>query len=100
MAFEAVRKHGIAVIAGLSPVGDQAAIDGVMLVRQEKTLKGAYYGASRPAIDFHHMVDMYQSGQLDVDGLITRTYTLDQINQAYEELDRGAVGRGVITFDV
>jgi NDMA-dependent alcohol dehydrogenase len=99
MAFEAARKHGTAVIAGLAPVGDHAAIDGVMLVRQEKTLKGAYYGASKPSIDFHHMVEMYQSGKLDVDGLITRHYKLDEINEAYEELDRGVVGRGVITFD-
>lgn len=99
MAFEAAKKHGTAVIAGLSPVGEPAAIDGVMLVRQEKTLKGAYYGASKPSIDFHHMVEMYQSGKLDIDGLITRHYKLDQINEAYEELDRGVVGRGVITFD-
>ena len=99
MAFEAVRKHGTAVIAGISPVGDHALIDSVALVRQEKTLKGAYYGASRPSLDFHRMVEMYEAGQIDVDGLITRTYTLDQINEAYEELDRGVVGRGVITFD-
>jgi S-(hydroxymethyl)glutathione dehydrogenase/alcohol dehydrogenase len=44
------------------------------------------------------MVDLYQSGQIDVDGLVTRTYTLDQINEAYEELDRGVVGRGIIAF--
>jgi Zn-dependent alcohol dehydrogenase len=95
-AFEAARKGGTAVIAGLAPVGDPAAIDGVMLVRQEKTLKGAYYGASRPTLDFYRMLDMYQSGALDIDNLITRTYSLDQINEAYEELDRGVVGRGII----
>ena len=79
-------------------MGDYASIDPVALVRQEKTLKGSYYGTSRPAIDFHRMVDLYNRGQIDVDGLITRTYTLDQINEAYEELGRGVVGRGVITF--
>ena len=98
MAFDATRKGGTAVVAGIAPVGDYAAIDPVALVRQEKTLKGAYYGASKPTLDFHHMVEMYQGGQLDVDGLITRTYTLDQINEAYEELERGVVGRGVILF--
>jgi NDMA-dependent alcohol dehydrogenase len=98
MTFEAARKGGIAVIAGLAPMGDPAAIDGVMLVRQEKTLKGAYYGASRPTLDFYRMLDMYQSGALDIDNLITRTYSLDQINEAYEELDRGVVGRGIIAF--
>ena len=100
MAFDAIRKGGTAVIAGIAPVGDHAAIDGVALVRQEKTLKGAYYGASQPTLDFYRMLDMRDAGQIDVEGLITRTYTLDQINEAYEELDRGAVGRGIIAFDV
>ena len=79
-------------------MGDYASIDPVALVRYEKTLKGSYYGSSRPAIDFYRMVDFYESGKIDVDGLITRSYSLDQINEAYEELDRGVVGRGVITF--
>ena len=35
----------------------------------------------------------------DIDGLITRTYTLDRINEAYEELERGVVGRGIISFE-
>ena len=69
------------------------------MVRQEKTLKGSYYGTSRPAIDFYEMVDLYKRGQIDVDGLITRHYKLDQINEAYIELDKGVIGRGVITFD-
>ena len=98
MAFNAIRKGGTAVIAGIAPVGDSAAIDGVALVRQEKTLKGAYYGASQPTLDFFNMLQMYDAGQVDVDGLITRRYTLDQINEAYQELDRGAVGRGIIDF--
>ncbi len=98
LAFDSVRKGGTAVVVGLAPVGEVAGIDPVALVRMEKTLKGSYYGTSRPALDFYRMVDLYGSGQIDVDGLITRTYKLDQINEAYEELDRGVVGRGVITF--
>ena len=98
LAFDSVRKGGTAVVVGLAPVGEIAGIDPVALVRLEKTLKGSYYGTARPTLDFHRMVDLYGSGQIDVDGLITRTYKLDQINEAYEELDRGVVGRGVITF--
>ena len=96
--YNAFAVLAVCSIVGLSALGDLAQIDPVALVRQEKTLKGAYYGSSRPAMDFYRMVDLYQSGQIDVDGLVTRTYTLDQINQAYEELDRGVVGRGIIAF--
>ena len=34
---------------------------------------------------------------IDVDGLITRKYKLEDINQAYEDIDSGDIGRGVIT---
>ena len=98
MAFDAARKGGTVVVVGLAPVGDNPAIDAVALVRQEKTLKGTYYGGSRPTVDMPRMVELYRKGQLDIDGLITRHYVLDEINEAYEELGRGAVGRGIITF--
>ena len=97
-AYEMARKGGTVVVVGIAPVGDKPGIDAVSLVRQEKALKGCYYGSSRCSVDFPKMVDLYRSGRLNVDGLITRRYNLDQINQAYEDLARGEVGRGVITF--
>ena len=43
------------------------------------------------------MVDLYQTGKIDIDRLITRTYKLEEINKAYEDMESGAIGRGVIT---
>ena len=83
-------------MVGIAPVGETAPIDMVSLVRQEKNFKGSYYGSSRPSLDMHQMVSLYESGKLDIDSLVTRHYTLDQINEAYESLDQGVVGRGVI----
>ena len=74
-----------------------AAIDPVSLVRFERTVKGCYYGSARPNIDMPTMVTLYKSGQIDIDGLITREYTLDEINQAYKDIDTTEIGRGVIT---
>jgi len=42
---------------------------------------------------------MYQSGQLKLDELITNTYSLDQINQGYDDLINGVNVRGVIIHD-
>ena len=47
--------------------------------------------------DMPKIMDMYLSGRLNLDDLITRRYSLDQINEAYNNLERGDVGRGVIT---
>tara|TARA_Y100001936_G_C16088159_1_gene683528 strand:+ start:128 stop:1219 length:1092 start_codon:yes stop_codon:yes gene_type:complete len=99
LTFDSVCKGGTAIIVGLAAIDDFPSIDPVALVRQEKTIKGSYYGTSRPAIDFYQMVDLYNRNQIDVDGLITRNYTLDEINEAYVELDKGVIGRGIITFD-
>jgi S-(hydroxymethyl)glutathione dehydrogenase/alcohol dehydrogenase len=84
-------------VVGLAPVNDLAGIDAVALVRQEKTLKGTYYGSARPTVDIHAIVDLYRSGKINVDDLIARHYKLEDINDAFNDLDRGEVGRGVIT---
>jgi NDMA-dependent alcohol dehydrogenase len=97
MAFNAARKGGTVVVVGLAPLRDLAPIDPVALVRQEKTLRGCYYGSSRPSLDMYRILELYQGGKLDLDGLVTRQYRLEQVNQAYEDLERGVVGRGVIT---
>ncbi|MBI4203142.1 MAG: Zn-dependent alcohol dehydrogenase [Chloroflexi bacterium] len=96
-AFNAARKGGTVVVVGLAPAGEYASIDPIALVRQEKTLKGSYYGSARPVTDMPVMVQLYQSGKIDIDGLITRTYRLEDINQAYKDIDGSDVGRGVIT---
>jgi S-(hydroxymethyl)glutathione dehydrogenase/alcohol dehydrogenase len=45
------------------------------------------------------MVELYQSGDLKLDELITNTYTLDEINQGYQDLLDGKNVRGVIVYD-
>lgn len=96
-AYNAARKGGTVVVVGLAPVGDNPAIDAVALVRQEKTMKGSYYGSARPVVDMPTVVQLYNSGRIDIDGLITRTYALDDINKAYDDIDGEGIGRGVIT---
>ena len=97
-AYAMARKGGTCTVVGIAPVGDKAGIEAVSLVRSEKVLKGTYYGSARCHVDMPKFVDMYQSGRLSIDDLVTRRYTLDQINQAYDELEAGGIGRGVIVF--
>ncbi len=98
MAIEMARKGGTAVIVGLAPVGDKASIEAVALTRLEKTIKGCYYGSSRPHQDMPRLIDLYRRGRLDIGRLVTRRYSLDQINEAYQDLEACKLGRGVIVF--
>ena len=97
-AYAMARKGGTVVVVGIAPMGEKAAIDPVSLVRNETVLKGCYYGSARCHVDMPKIVDLYLSGSLNLDDFITRRYELGQINQAYEDLVRGEVGRGVIIF--
>ena len=39
---------------------------------------------------------LWVKGQLDLDGMITRTYTLEQINEGYQDMRDGKNIRGVV----
>ncbi len=97
-AVDALRKNGTAVLVGLAPVGADAPINMVDLVRSQKTLVGSYYGSASSHETFDKLIDWYLKGRLNIDELITRRYALDEINEGFDALSRGEDGRGVIIF--
>jgi len=97
-AVDSLGKNGLAVIAGLAPLGDHAPIDLVDLVRRQKRVMGAYYGSASPHESFRTVVELYLRGELLGDELVQRRYPLDEINEGFEALERGENGRGVIVF--
>ncbi len=97
-AFECVRTGGRPIAVGVAPQGQLAQIDAWALAMQEKTLKGCFYGSARPRVDMARLLDLYQQQRLKLDELISRRYTLDQINEGFELLQGGAVARGVIVM--
>jgi S-(hydroxymethyl)glutathione dehydrogenase / alcohol dehydrogenase len=98
-ALDAVRPGGNLILAGLSPMGTGTNLPGALLTRQEKTVKGSYYGSVQPQRDFPMLVDLYRSGRLDLDQLISKQYTLAQINDAYDDMLSGRTARGVIILE-
>jgi Zn-dependent alcohol dehydrogenase len=99
LTLDLVRPGGMAVLAGLSPMGTSTNFPGAVLTRTEKTVKGSYYGSVSPSRDFPLLLDLYAAGRLKLDELITGTYRLDQINAAYDAMLTGEVARGIIVFD-
>lgn len=95
-AFRSLRRGGVATAVGIAPAGSQLAIDAGELVYQEKTLKGSYYGSTRPQADMPRLLQLYRAGKLPVDRLISRRYPLEQVNEAYDALLAGEVARSVL----
>ena len=80
-------------------MGSSTNLPGALITRQEKTIKGSYYGSASPGRDFPFFADLYLRGRLDLDHLVSRTYSLDQVKDAYADMLSGTVARGVIVFD-
>lgn len=99
-AFNVVSKGGTVVVTGLAdPAKITVELSSAILTLFEKTLKGSLFGSSNPVYDIPKMLGLYESGELEIDSLITKTYTLDQINEGYQDLLDGKNIRGVILFD-
>src|SRR5438477_194208 len=98
-AIEMTRVAGTACIVGMAPQGSRASFDPLLFVNKETKLIGTWYGSARPRIDFPRMIELTLAGKLKVNELISRRYSLDQINEGFERLGRGEVARGVIVFD-
>lgn len=64
----------------------------------ERTLTGSYMGTTHLETEVPKLVNLYQEGILKLDELITARYTLDQINEAIESVEKGKALRNVITF--
>jgi alcohol dehydrogenase (nicotinoprotein) len=98
-AFNAIRKGGTVVVTGLAdPSKTTIELSGAILTLFEKRLQGSLFGSGDPFHDIPRMVELYMSGDLKLDELITTTYTLDQINQGYRDLLDGKNIRGVIKY--
>lgn len=97
-AYDTLAKRGMAILIGVTPMTTEVSVPVMSLVFEERVLTGSVYGSSRPRIDIPRLIGLYRAGKLKLDELLTRTYPFEQINQAYEALQRGEVARSVVTF--
>ncbi|MGZ9472629.1 alcohol dehydrogenase, partial [Staphylococcus epidermidis] len=63
------------------------------LAAEERTIKGSYVGSCVPDRDIPRFVNLYKQGRLNIDSLISEVITLDEINEGFDRLSNGEVGR-------
>jgi len=97
-AYDSLKKRGLAVVVGVTPMTAEVSVPIMPLVFEERTLTGSIYGSSRPVIHIPLLINLYRAGKLKLDELLTRRYPFSQINEAYEALERGEGLRSVVTF--
>jgi len=98
--FNAVGKDGIVVLTGLAKLLEPTIqLPGTILTLFRKTVKGSLFGDCNPTTDIPKILGLYQAGDLKLDEIITRTYTLDQVNEGYEDLLAGKNVRGIVVHE-
>jgi alcohol dehydrogenase (nicotinoprotein) len=98
--FNAIGKGGTVVVTGLNKLEiPTVTVSGSILTLFRKTIKGSLFGDCNPTTDIPKILGLYQAGDLKLDEIITRTYTLDEVNEGYEDLLAGKNVRGVIVHE-
>src|SRR6185437_2645711 len=64
-----------------------------------QALLGTVFGSASPRVQVPNLLRLYQRGLLEVDGLVSHEYTVDQVQQGYDDLAAGKNVRGVVKFD-
>ena len=91
-----VRNAGTAV--QVSGIEETISID-MNLFEWDKIYINPLYGKCRPQIDFPKLVNLYDKGDLLLDEMITRTYPLEDLQQAFDDMLAGKNAKGVIVFN-
>lgn len=98
-AEAATRPGGTCTVVGVGGLEDQFVLNPFTLPIFGKSILGSMYGGCNPKRDFPRLLDFYREGKLDLDGMITNTYSIDQAPQAFADLEAGVNARGVILYD-
>jgi S-(hydroxymethyl)glutathione dehydrogenase/alcohol dehydrogenase len=99
-AFAAFRKGGTVVVTAVGDITNVGIpISAGELTLFQKRLQGALFGGCSPSVDIPRQVELYRSGMLKLDELVTRTYTLDEVAQGFSDLHAGVNIRGIVLCD-
>ncbi|HYD03375.1 MAG TPA: zinc-binding dehydrogenase [Alphaproteobacteria bacterium] len=98
LSYELTNNKGRTILVGVPKVGDKISID-TMPLHFGKKLTGSHGGDSEPSIDIPKLIGLHKAGRLNIDKMITHTFTLDQINEALEMVRSGDAVRVAIKMN-
>ncbi len=90
--------RGMTVMVGLPSIKETMSFSPFEFIKDERVLTGSYMGTTQLQLEIPKLVALYQNGILKLDELITGRYSLEQINEAIESVERGEALRNVIIF--
>src|SRR5687767_7742527 len=88
---------GLCTVAGVAGKGEVLEVVPRYLITGRR-IAGASYGGAKGRDRVPELVDLYMAGDLDLESLVTRRISLDQVNDAFEAMERQEGIRTVITY--
>lgn len=100
-AVNMVGKRGVVVLVSMAGLDNYSInVPGLMVCQFEKTIKGSLFGSANANFDIPNMLRLWDEKQIKLDELITHRFTLDQVNEGYELMEKGGeMLRGIIVHD-
>jgi S-(hydroxymethyl)glutathione dehydrogenase/alcohol dehydrogenase len=97
MAMDMAAPGRAAYVVGVMSDDAQVTIAATHL-RRGKSLRGVFMGGGRPKVDIPSYVELWRRGLLDLESMVSRTLTLDEVNDGFRALASGEVARAVVRF--
>ena len=97
-AFEARDLAGTVVLVGVPNPEMTLELPFIEVFGRGGALKSSWYGDCLPSRDFPMLIDLYLQGRLDLDGFVSETIGLDDVEEAFHKMERGEVLRSVVVF--
>ncbi|MBY8975823.1 Zn-dependent alcohol dehydrogenase [Rhodobacteraceae bacterium NNCM2] len=96
--IEMLSKGGSLVIVGMPAAGEELAFQPLLLADASQRIIGSHMGHSDIRRDIPWLCQLYRSGRIKMDELITGRYPFDEINDAIEATRAGKGLRNVVIF--
>ncbi|MGA0210047.1 MAG: aminotransferase class I/II-fold pyridoxal phosphate-dependent enzyme [Candidatus Nanopelagicales bacterium] len=97
-SYGMLAKGGSMVMVGMPASGVMSEIDPGTMAAYSQNILGSKMGSARIQVDIPNLVDLYSQGRVKLDELVTKTYKLEDINEAIDAVKRGDALRNVIVF--
>ncbi len=86
-------------MVGVGKPTERVGFNALTLSIKAKTICGCMYGSANTPVDFPRLLDLYRAKKLDLEGMISQTYSIDEVPKAFEDLEKGDNTRGIIVYE-
>jgi S-(hydroxymethyl)mycothiol dehydrogenase len=94
--FEARDLAGTVVLVGVPHPDMKLELPFIEVFGRGGALKSSWYGDCLPDRDFPMLIDLYLQGRLNLEGFVSETIAIDDVEEAFHKMERGEVLRSVV----